>query len=203
VRLRDRKKDATRHAIRVASLDLFEEHGYGPTTVDQISERAEVSPATFFRYFGSKEGVLFSDEDEAVDTMVACVAARTDRSLTLAAMSEPVVAFAALNDDHSPEARRRMRIVMRTKELELRSMRVRRMWERAIAMQLAGESGESMPLLEHELVAVHAVSCYVTALRRWPHRPRSTIARLTREAFDATSDLACLGAHGATGEVIR
>jgi hypothetical protein len=118
-------------------------------------------------------------------------------------MSEPVVAFAALNDNDGPEARRRMRIVMRTEELELCSMRLRRMWERAIAVQLAGESGRSMPLLEHELVAVHAVSCYVTALRRWPHRPRSTIAHLTREAFDATSDLAWRGPHGATGEMSR
>ena len=200
--MRDRKKDATRRAIRVAALDLFEEHGYEPTTVDQISERAEVSPATFFRYFGSKEGVLFSDENEAVDTMVACVAARTGRGMTLAALSEPVVAFAAQNDDHSPEARRRMRIVMRTKELELRSMRVRHMWERAIAMQLARESGETMPLLEHELVAVHAVSCYVTALRRWPHRPRSSIAQLTREAFEVTIDLATGVAHAGAGDAI-
>jgi AcrR family transcriptional regulator len=195
--LRERKKDATRQVIRAAALDLFEERGYGATTVDQISARADVSPATFFRYFGSKEGVLFSDEHEAVDAIVACVAARTDRRMTIAALAEPVVAFAAQNDDHSPEARRRMQVVMRTKELELRSMRVRHMCERAIALQLAHEGGKATPLLHHELAAVHAVSCYVTALRQWPHRPRSTIGQLTRLAFDVTIELAAAPASEA------
>ena len=118
--------------------------------------------------------------------MVACVAARADKGSTIAELVEPMVAFAELNDDHSPEAKRRMRVIMHTKELELRSMRVRLLWERAVAMQLARESGEATPLLRHELAAVHVVSCYVTALRRWPRHARCSIAGLTRQTFDAT-----------------
>jgi AcrR family transcriptional regulator len=60
--LRERKKARTRAAIREHALRLFREHGYGGTTVEQIAEAAEVSPATFYRYFPTKEDVVLQDD---------------------------------------------------------------------------------------------------------------------------------------------
>jgi AcrR family transcriptional regulator len=62
VGLRERKKAKTRAAIREHALRLFREHGYGGTTVEQIAEAAEVSPATFYRYFPTKEDVVLQDD---------------------------------------------------------------------------------------------------------------------------------------------
>ena len=59
--LRERKKAKTRAEIQRQALRLFRERGYGATT-SQIAEAAEVSESTFFRYFPTKEDVVFWDE---------------------------------------------------------------------------------------------------------------------------------------------
>jgi len=60
--LRERKKIKTRTAIREATYALIKEQGYDATTIEQIADRAEVSPSTVFRYFPTKEDIVLSDE---------------------------------------------------------------------------------------------------------------------------------------------
>ncbi|MER6981825.1 TetR/AcrR family transcriptional regulator [Streptomyces carpinensis] len=60
--LRERKKIKTREAIRDATYALIKEQGYDATTIEQIADRAEVSPSTVFRYFPTKEDIVLTDE---------------------------------------------------------------------------------------------------------------------------------------------
>src|ERR1700736_2951628 len=60
---RDRNKLRTRARLSGAALELFATQGYDATTIDQITEAADVSLRTFFRYFDSKEDVLFPRGD--------------------------------------------------------------------------------------------------------------------------------------------
>ncbi|MFJ7339186.1 TetR/AcrR family transcriptional regulator [Streptomyces sp. NPDC101110] len=60
--LRERKKIKTRGAIRAAAYALIEEQGYDATTIEQIADRAEVSPSTVSRYFPAKEDIVVTDE---------------------------------------------------------------------------------------------------------------------------------------------
>ena len=80
--LRSRKKEKTRRAIEDAALELFAEQGYEATTVNQIAERAEVSTATFFRYFGTKQEVIFAEDGnefaELRRAVVECPAGEDD-----------------------------------------------------------------------------------------------------------------------------
>ena len=60
--LRERKRLKTQRRLREEALRLFMTQGFDETTVEEIAEAAEVSPSTFFRYYPTKEAVLFSDE---------------------------------------------------------------------------------------------------------------------------------------------
>jgi len=55
---RERKKEETRHRIFHAAIDLFRERGFENTTVDEITEKADVAKGTFFNYFPRKDAVL-------------------------------------------------------------------------------------------------------------------------------------------------
>ena len=55
---RERKKQETRQRLLEASMSLFREKGYNATTVEEITERADVAKGTFFNYFDSKEALL-------------------------------------------------------------------------------------------------------------------------------------------------
>ena len=71
--LRERKKHATRIAIRDAAMGLFAERGFAGTTMDQIAEAADVSRATVFTYFATKEDIVYGDASSAVDALAAAL----------------------------------------------------------------------------------------------------------------------------------
>jgi AcrR family transcriptional regulator len=71
--LRARKKQAARERMGAAARRLFLERGYNATTVEDICAEADVSVATFFRYFETKEAVAFPDEDYRVDVALSII----------------------------------------------------------------------------------------------------------------------------------
>lgn len=57
----ERRRQSALEEIADVALDLFARNGFEATTVETIAATAGCSPRTFYRYFGSKEDVMFHD----------------------------------------------------------------------------------------------------------------------------------------------
>jgi AcrR family transcriptional regulator len=55
---RERRKQALRQHIFEVATGLFRDRGFHSTTVEQISDAADIAPATFFNHFQNKRAVL-------------------------------------------------------------------------------------------------------------------------------------------------
>lgn len=74
---RERKKQQTRQEMLRSAKHLFREKGYENTSVEDITERADVSKSTLFKHFPNKESLLIGlAEDEVKDllTLMECSA---------------------------------------------------------------------------------------------------------------------------------
>ncbi|MEO7544824.1 MAG: TetR/AcrR family transcriptional regulator, partial [Terrimesophilobacter sp.] len=64
-----RPRASSRDTIEEAAAELFLEQSYAGTTIDEITQRAGVSRATFFNYFASKGDLLWIDADHAIERL--------------------------------------------------------------------------------------------------------------------------------------
>lgn len=73
--LRQRNRLAAMRLIQEKALDLFDARGFEEATIEEIAAAAEVSPSTVYRYFGTKEGLIVSDEFESLshEALVALI----------------------------------------------------------------------------------------------------------------------------------
>ncbi|MDT0156468.1 helix-turn-helix domain-containing protein [Microbacterium sp. ARD32] len=59
----------SRTGVVAAALELFAAQGFEATSVEQIAKAAGVSRSTFFRQFGGKEDVVFTDHEHMLDDL--------------------------------------------------------------------------------------------------------------------------------------
>ena len=148
VGLRERKKARTRDALRDASLQLFHRDGFEQTTIEDIADACEVSPRTFFRYFPTKEDVLFSDADERCGRLLTTIAAQPPDVGPLPALLAGALAVA---DDYGAERARlvlRKRVLTSSPQLRASSAERQRGWEDA-AVQLLAERAAARGSTRH------------------------------------------------------
>ncbi|MER7756703.1 TetR/AcrR family transcriptional regulator [Kitasatospora sp. NPDC097643] len=90
--LRERKKQATREALREAALRLALERGPGQVRVEDIAEAAGVSPRTYNNYFASREQAIVSAVTADREARIAAAVAARPAGVRLAdAVTQAVV----------------------------------------------------------------------------------------------------------------
>jgi len=137
---RERKKAQTRKALADAALALFVAHGYDNVGVKHVADAADVSVTTLFKYFPSKEALVFDQDEDIEAALVAAVRDRGGRSIPQA-LREHLTERSAEKPEHVPGMADFRRLIEQTPALR---EYVSRMWlrhETALAQAIAIEIG--------------------------------------------------------------
>jgi AcrR family transcriptional regulator len=182
---RSEHADRKRNDLLEAALNLFSANGYDETTTDQIADSAGVSPRTFFRYFPTKESVLFFGEYDFIDAVSGVYLAQPEKLSDFEAMAN---SFALL----APGLKRIRKRIAQYHEAVASSLvllgRERRNHEanaETVAKVIAERRRLPTPDDECRLLASVGMLLVERALNQWLATPSRTLDDLIRQEFAA------------------
>jgi AcrR family transcriptional regulator len=183
---RELKKARTRDDLVEAAVKLFAERGFDGTTVEDIAEAANVSPRTFFRYFATKEEVLFHRKDLELASLEAALAARPAVETPLEAVRGCVVEYMGCFQDEEEFHLYRFMLANENPIVEAYGLRLHQDWIRSITKAIARRMGVNP---REDLRPGMLAGCAIIAMREslgvWARsRGQRDIRKLAAEAFD-------------------
>lgn len=178
-----RPEVTSRAELEQLALALFAERGFEQTTVDDLAEAAGIGRRTFFRYFPSKNDVVYGDFDAALEGLRAHLRATPPAVPLVEGIREAVLAFNALPPGAESQHRVRMSLVLHTPALQAHSTLRYAGWRAVIAEHVAARTGRQPRDFLPQLLAHQSLACAVAAYEAWLARPGSDLDALLAEAF--------------------
>jgi AcrR family transcriptional regulator len=164
--LRERKKDRTRRTLQAEALRLFTAKGFQATTIEEIAAAAEVAPRTFFRYFSSKEEVVFWFEHQPM--LAGHVAARPADEPAVDALRRGLVGgLASFYEQDRERLLERSKLACRTPALQPRWRQQQADLAAGMALILAHRLGVHADDLEVRAMAAAVAAALFVAIEEW------------------------------------
>ncbi|MDQ1006076.1 AcrR family transcriptional regulator [Streptomyces sp. V4I23] len=161
-------KPSMRDALIAAAFELFLERGFEQTTIDDIVRLAGVGRRSFFRYFPSKEDVVFPDHERCLAEMTAFLQQDNGEEEPVARVCDAarlVLRMYAANPSFSVQ---RYRLTKSVPGLRNHELSVVWRYERTLADYLRRRYvGWSDGTLRADVIAASVVAAHNNALRSW------------------------------------
>jgi TetR/AcrR family transcriptional regulator, regulator of mycofactocin system len=175
----------TRADIITSALALFGDGGFDATTVEQIVDAAGVGRRTFFRYFPSKEAVLFSEFTARQALVVERLRAKPDDEPPLESL---VAVLRSISDEpiDTERAEAVRRIVAASPSLRDRPQRIFvDEFARDLTHVLSQRTGANASTVALRALVISALGCIEAATMAHLRNPRLSTHALFDEALDA------------------
>ena len=190
--LRDRKKSQTRRQLQDEALLLFTRKGFVATSVDEIASAADVSRSTFFRYFGSKEAVLFAPMDERGEMFVGLLRQRPRDEGPITAYENALLDLTAAVETDSSRSQARMfqELLQGDAELRERNFALLQRWQDAIAETFARRRApQGAVLAQDRLAAATCIALSQHIGHEWREEDGLELAEVIRTTFASLRDI--------------
>ena len=184
--LRERKKLRTRQQIADAAWRLFAERGFDEVPVAEIARAAEVSEATVFNYFPTKEDLVFHRMEAFEDELLTAIRDRGEGESIVEAFGRFVLrprGFLGSDDPEATEGMRRVAWVMTgSQALQAREREILDRYTSTVAALIAEERGVSAGdpepwVMANALIGVHRALVSYTHRQALEGVPNRRIAR--------------------------
>lgn len=163
--LREDKKLKTRAAISHLATGLFIERGYESVTTAEIAALAEVSVPTLFKYFPTKEALVFDEDAERERLLIETVTNRRKGQSILDALLETGLReIAEIQKLHRKETKAFMKLLRETPAL---NQYAQQMWLRhanSLAAVIQANSKRKVGAVEANTVARFVLDAFHRAL---------------------------------------
>ncbi|SEJ49478.1 TetR/AcrR family transcriptional regulator [Demequina mangrovi] len=194
--LRERNRVRRTRRVERAALSLALEHGVENVTVDMICEASDISPRTYFNYFGTKEGALLGQPAPSPDESLVGGFLEGDGPIAEDLMVLMARTFLASSPDREVFAMRRR---LFAREPELHALQVTRMAHKrqATAELVMRRLAERCPDLDADAARDHAQLVMSVAMGAFP-----VVSLQWAEASGADSDIETY-IHAAIAQIRR
>jgi AcrR family transcriptional regulator len=170
--LRERKKQRTRQQIADVAWGLFAERGFDRVPVSEIAAAADVSEATVFNYFQTKEDLVFHRMEAFEGELLDTIRDRKPGESIVQAFGRFVLkpkGFLGSDDPAANEAMRTVARVMASPALQARQRDILDRYTDSLASLIARERGRDPGDVE-SWVAANALLGLNRALIAYTHR---------------------------------
>jgi AcrR family transcriptional regulator len=190
VGLRERKKQRTRQLIAETARRLFAERGFDAVPVADVARAAEVSEATVFNYFPTKEDLVYQRMEVFEEELLGALRARPVGEALVDAFArfilEPRGLLAAEDDAAAEQLTEISRMIAASPALLAREQEIFARYTRTLAGHIARETGAGAEdltawVVANALMGVHrALLDYVRRRLAEPGTDRRRLARDVR-----------------------
>lgn len=192
-----RPRATSRAELERVGFELFARRGFDDTTVDDIAAAARIGRRTFFRYFASKNDLVWGDFEEHLRGFRELLAAPGPDVPMMDALRDAVVAFNRFDPREVPWHRQRMELILRVPTLQADATLRYASW-RAIVTDFAAErTGLPATALLPRHIGYAALAGAVAAYEHWLDDAGADLPGLLYLAMEQLA--AGFGAPGLTG----
>lgn len=152
--LREDKKQKTRAAISLMATQLFIQRGYDNVTTAEVAALAEVSVPTLFKYFPTKESLVFDEDAEREQFLIDTVKNRRKGQKILDALLDVgLQELDQIQKLHDKDTRNFMKLLHETPVLALYAQQMWLRHEKSLAIVIQKESKKALGKAEAEAIA--------------------------------------------------
>ena len=178
-----RPKPQSIEAIEKAALELFRERGFEETPVEDIAAAAGISRRTFFRYFGSKNDILFGNFELLLHDLDEWFASVPDDRPMFDVIADATMQFNRVHSDGSAAHRERMQLILHTPALRANAALRNAEWLAVVARYAARRMDAQPYELGPQLAGHVALGAANAAYEQWLGDESSDLDALVHRAF--------------------